>query len=80
MVYLIARKSGEPYGVASGLILSADSYIANNYLALKGADAVEIRFSPILRSSIETPYAVRDRTNRTVPQCCGYGIREFTNT
>jgi hypothetical protein len=46
VVYLIARKSGEPHAIASGVILGADGYIATNYHALQGADAVEIRFFP----------------------------------
>jgi len=46
VVFLITRKSGELYSRASGVILSADGYIATNYHALQGADAVEIRFFP----------------------------------
>ena len=46
VVFLITRKSGEPLARASGLILTADGYIATNYHALEGADAVEIRFFP----------------------------------
>src|ERR1039458_2774755 len=44
VVFLITRKSGEPHSLASGVILVADGYIATNYHALEGADAVEIRF------------------------------------
>ena len=44
VVFLITRKSGEPYVRASGIILTTDGYIATNYHALQGADAVEIRF------------------------------------
>jgi hypothetical protein len=44
VVFLITRKSGEPHSLASGVILAADGYIAANYHALEGADAVEIRF------------------------------------
>src|SRR5579864_8377306 len=44
VVFLITRKSSELYGTASGVILTADGYIATNYHALRGADAVEIRF------------------------------------
>ncbi len=46
IVFLITRKSGEPYSRASGVILSVDGYIATNYHALQGADTVEIRFFP----------------------------------
>src|SRR5208337_3084610 len=46
VVFLIARKSGQPYALASGVILSADGYIGTNSHALQGADAVEIRFFP----------------------------------
>ena len=46
VVYLITRKSGELHARASGVILTADGYIATNYHALVGADAVEIRFFP----------------------------------
>ena len=46
VVFLITRKSGELYARASGVILTADGYIATNYHALQGADAVEIRFFP----------------------------------
>jgi serine protease Do len=46
VVFLIARKSGKPHILASGVILSADGYIATNYHALQGADTVEIRFFP----------------------------------
>ncbi len=46
VVFLITRKAGEPYARASGVILTADGYIATNYHALQGADAVEIRFFP----------------------------------
>jgi S1-C subfamily serine protease len=44
VVFLIVRKSGELHGRASGIILTADGYIATNYHALQGGDAVEIRF------------------------------------
>jgi len=44
VVFLITRKSGELHARASGVILTADGYIATNYHALQGADAVEIRF------------------------------------
>jgi S1-C subfamily serine protease len=46
IVFLITRKSGELHARASGVILTADGYIATNYHALEGADAVEIRFFP----------------------------------
>jgi hypothetical protein len=46
IVFLITRKSGDLHSSASGVILSADGYIATNYHALQGADAVEIRFFP----------------------------------
>src|SRR5271157_2137647 len=46
IVFLITRQSGELYSRASGVILSADGYIATNYHALQGADSVEIRFFP----------------------------------
>src|SRR5262245_54889733 len=46
VVFLIARKSGEPHARASGIILSSDGYIATNYHALQGADSIEIRFFP----------------------------------
>ncbi len=46
VVFLISRKSGEDYKLASGVILTADGYIATNYHALQGADAIEIRFFP----------------------------------
>jgi len=44
VVFLITKQSGEPHARASGVILTSDGYIATNYHALKGADAVEIRF------------------------------------
>jgi hypothetical protein len=44
VVFLITRKLGEPHSLASGVILAADGYIATNYHALEGADAIEIRF------------------------------------
>ena len=44
IVLLITRKSNELHPRASGMILSADGYIATNYHALQGADAVEVRF------------------------------------
>jgi len=46
VVYLITRKAGEVYARASGVVLTADGYIATNYHALQGADAVEIQFFP----------------------------------
>ena len=46
VVFLITRKSGELHSRSSGVILSADGYIATNYHALQGADAVEVRFFP----------------------------------
>ena len=46
VVFLITRSSGESRAHASGIILTADGYIATNYHALQGADAVEIRFFP----------------------------------
>lgn len=46
VVFLVTRKSGELHARASGVILAADGYIATNYHALEGADAVEIRFFP----------------------------------
>jgi hypothetical protein len=46
IVFLITRKSGELNSRASGMILSADGYIATNYHALQGADSVEVRFFP----------------------------------
>jgi len=46
IVFLITRKSGELNSRASGVILSADGYVATNYHALQGADAVEVRFFP----------------------------------
>ena len=46
VVFLITRKSGVPHTRASGIILTADGYIATNYHALQGGDAVEIRFFP----------------------------------
>jgi len=46
IVFLITRKSGEVHSRASGVILSADGYIATNYHALQGADAVEVRYFP----------------------------------
>jgi serine protease Do len=46
VVFLITRKSGQPRARASGIILTADGYIATNYHALQGADTVEIRFFP----------------------------------
>jgi S1-C subfamily serine protease len=46
VVFLITRKGGELHARASGVILTADGYIATNYHALQGADAVEIRFFP----------------------------------
>ena len=46
VVFLITRRSGEPHASASGVILTADGYIATNYHALQGADALEIRFFP----------------------------------
>ncbi len=46
VVFLITRKAGEIHARASGVILTADGYIATNYHALAGADAVEIRFFP----------------------------------
>lgn len=44
VVFLITRKSGELHARASGVILAPDGFIATNYHALQGADAVEIRF------------------------------------
>jgi S1-C subfamily serine protease len=46
VVFLIARRATEVYSSASGIILTADGYIATNYHALQGADAVEIRYFP----------------------------------
>ncbi len=46
VVFLIMSKSGEIHARASGVILTADGYVATNYHALQGADAVEIRFFP----------------------------------
>jgi S1-C subfamily serine protease len=46
VVFLITRKAGELHARASGIILTADGYIATNYHAVRGADAVEIRFFP----------------------------------
>ena len=46
IVFVITRKSGELHSRGSGVILSADGYIATNYHVLQGADAVEIRFFP----------------------------------
>lgn len=46
VVFLITRKSGELQARASGVVLTADGFIATNYHALAGADAVEIRFFP----------------------------------
>lgn len=46
VVFLMTRKSGELHARASGIILTADGYIATNYHALQGGDAVEIRFFP----------------------------------
>jgi len=46
VVFLIARNSGELRARASGIILTADGYIATNYHALEGADAIEVRFFP----------------------------------
>lgn len=46
VVFLITRESGELHATASGVILTADGYVATNYHALQGADAVEIRFFP----------------------------------
>jgi Trypsin-like peptidase domain len=46
VVFLITRKSDELYARASGIILTTDGYIATNYHALQGADAVEVRFFP----------------------------------
>ena len=46
IVFLITRESGELNSRASGVILSADGYVATNYHALQGADAVEVRFFP----------------------------------
>jgi len=51
VVFLITRKSGELYARASGVILTADGYIATNYHALQGADAVEVRFFPDAENS-----------------------------
>src|SRR5207245_2642483 len=46
VVFLITRKSGELYSRGSGVILSADGYIATNYHALQGAETIEIRYFP----------------------------------
>lgn len=46
VVFLVTRKSGELHARASGVILTADGYIATNYHALAGADEAEIRFFP----------------------------------
>jgi len=46
VVFLIARRANELHSSASGVILAADGYIATNYHALQGADAVEIRYFP----------------------------------
>lgn len=51
VVFLITRKSGGLYARASGVILSSDGYIATNFHALQGADAVEIRFFPDAENS-----------------------------
>lgn len=44
VVFLLTRKAGELLAGASGIILTADGYIATNYHALQGADSVEIRY------------------------------------
>jgi tol-pal system protein YbgF len=46
VVFLITRQSGELHASASGIILTADGFIATNYHALQGADAVEMRYFP----------------------------------
>lgn len=44
VVFVLTRKSGELLAGASGIILTADGYIATNCHALQGADSVEIRY------------------------------------
>ena len=46
VVSLITKKGGELHAIASGVILTADGYVATNLHALRGADQVEIRFFP----------------------------------
>ena len=41
---LIARRANELHSSASGIILATEGYIATNYHALQGADAVEVRY------------------------------------
>lgn len=44
VVFLLTRKAGALWVGASGIILTADGYIATNYHAVQGADSIEIRY------------------------------------
>jgi serine protease Do len=46
VVFLIARKVNDIHARASGIILTADGYIATSFHAVQGADSVEIRYFP----------------------------------
>ena len=46
VVFLIVRRANQVYSSSSGIILTADGYIATNYHALQGADTVEVRYFP----------------------------------
>jgi hypothetical protein len=46
VVFLITRKANDIHARASGIILTADGYVATNFHAVQGADSVEIRYFP----------------------------------